>query len=812
MSEQLRPLVRLFEGILASQSFELVKDFLNEKEWSSLMPNEKELLSQLFLLSADQKISSLYHQGEVSGKQEDSAHVEILDCLRAACKLTPESTKVWFRLGSYLALQEIPESLQEAMFAFETSIALDDGFFDAHYGLASSALRYAVLSHDSAYLLVADESFRKASSLSNIEKGDTCPPEFFWHWGITLFLIARDSGEPSDFQRACDLYERALNLGIDKSDFFNDYANCVVELSLLINKEDLLINKAIPLYEESILRLPFSEEGEVPQSVLRDTAVRNFNIACCYQHLFEENHVREWFLKSDKAFQNASKGMPRNKVQFWQKWGQLNLYAGRIFHDIELIEKSLEYFEEAEKHYVELQHESENSQKKPSSLGYALWAQALLIIGEAKGQSYMLSDAYEKAEKAFEIEVELKKSQIHPEVYTALALCLYGFGKYFNEKSYFEKARELIQKGLVEHAKSASLWYALALTKLALGEATGSEISMKESLISFMLASRSLYARFPVFWSDWGIALLHLADWTQDKAFAEEAVLRLEKAIELSDTLTDDAVFNLASAYDLLGELSEDEQFTERAVILFEEMYERGKKDPQTLYQYAVSQLHLGEMTDQLEEYEKARAIFEEYLTLDPEDEVACTEYALCLTNIGVLHRDASHEKLSHNESHSDQCLLDKDDDSCEAGKDHDLGLEIPQEWFLAEEYFLRAASSGFHPALYHLACLYSLMGNYHESIEKLYEAIEVEALPSPEDMLEDEWLHQHLIRTPQFNEFFTHYLTVFNGGITASLTEEDSDEASEESDDEESEIDIEIELSEDADYPADDEDNPSLF
>jgi hypothetical protein len=55
MSKQ-SSLQKVFEGILSSQSYELLRDFSSETMWESLSPVEKDLLSQLFLLNAEKLI------------------------------------------------------------------------------------------------------------------------------------------------------------------------------------------------------------------------------------------------------------------------------------------------------------------------------------------------------------------------------------------------------------------------------------------------------------------------------------------------------------------------------------------------------------------------------------------------------------------------------------------------------------------------------------------------------------------------------------------------------------------------------------
>ena len=55
MSEQ--NLLKMFQGILSSQSFELLSEFSNETLWSTLKQEEKEALAQLFLIYGEKTIN-----------------------------------------------------------------------------------------------------------------------------------------------------------------------------------------------------------------------------------------------------------------------------------------------------------------------------------------------------------------------------------------------------------------------------------------------------------------------------------------------------------------------------------------------------------------------------------------------------------------------------------------------------------------------------------------------------------------------------------------------------------------------------------
>jgi hypothetical protein len=72
----------------------------------------------------------------------------------------------------------------------------------------------------------------------------------------------------------------------------------------------------------------------------------------------------------------------------------------------------------------------------------------------------------------------------------------------------------------------------------------------------------------------------------------------------------------------------------------------------------------------------------------------------------------------------------------------------------LAESKLLHALTLGQLNASYHLACLYSLMGNYTASMSYLERASRTGVITSIEELLHDEWL-EGVRQTPEFHTFY---------------------------------------------------------
>jgi tetratricopeptide (TPR) repeat protein len=704
MAEQSNVL-RVLEGILSSQSFELLKSFSSDESWTVLAPDEKDLLAQLFLLSA-----------EANAQSGDSEEVRkrSIDAYRAACRLCPGSARSWYRLGAYLGLGEQEADLYAAIEALSKAIELDGRFFDAHYALGSAYLRLGAVKGDEEKLLQAAGSFSDAHALVVQSDGESqAPAEFFWHWGIVWFLLSKESGEPVDLKKAVDHYEQARQKGLSRSDFLNDYANAIVELALLTSN-DALIPDAVGLYSASIAASEASGGSD------HDRAIRFFNIGCCFQHLYDLSHDSHHFDQAEQAFSRAASLGPDLAV-IWQRWGYLLFYAARFLSDITLVQEALRKFQTAEK----------KGSTHPLTL--ALCAQALLWVGREEDRLDLFNTALSYAQRAYE--AVSSQGGCHPEIWAALALCQFEYGYYFHDHSFFTKGLDILQKALAEHPKSALLWHTLALVKLGESEGSDSEKTLKESLVCFLFASQSPYACFPYFWNDWGMALLTLADWMADPALAREALERFETAIRLAPDPASPWSYNMAKTLDLIGDFCDDEGCYEQAIHMLTELLSRDPTCQPAMYQLASTYFHLGELSDDHEAFMCAITLFEQYLDTDPEDECGWVDYALALIHKGVQEKTVE---------------------------------GIPQAWFRAEEALMQAIALGSDQAYYHAGCLYSLMGDFAQACDFLERCLARDGLPPLNDVREDPWL-QPISSTAAFHAFLAKAETSQQEGEKAS-------------------------------------------
>lgn len=128
-------------------------------------------------------------------------------------------------------------------------------------------------------------------------------------------------------------------------------------------------------------------------------------------------------------------------------------------------------------------------------------------------------------------------------------------------------------------------------------------------------------------------------------------------------------------------------------------------------YNLAIALSHLGELVADVECFNLAAEQFKLLLESDPEDSHAWEEWGGMLLQQALLMHEPARP------SHSEELFS------------------------AAEQRLSQAVALGASSALYTLACLYSLQGNYEAGMHYIGKAAACGALPPLDDLMHDEWL-----------------------------------------------------------------------
>ena len=298
-----------------------------------------------------------------------------------------------------------------------------------------------------------------------------------------------------------------------------------------------------------------------------------------------------------------------------------------------------------------------------------------------------------------------------------------AFGHYFDDVDYYYQAIEKFQAGISIDRTCYRHWHAIGWTYSLLGELENDPETLELSLRFF------------------------------------------QKAIDLHASTY--YLFDHAAALSRLGELTHEQHWLEEASVQFERLLFLQKNaiylHPDWLFQYACTLDSLGDFHEEEFYYLRAIEIFSHVLMIDPDFNLVQHRLGLALSHLGELTSESDHfyRAIHHlrlglkNEEDNDSILLDWSTAlmnlACHA---HDPS-EAEQFYRDAEHKIQAAMRLGNVQTYYHMACLFSLLGQCEKGMLYIYKANAYDALPSIDEMLQDEWL-DNLRSMGDFQEFVT--------------------------------------------------------
>jgi tetratricopeptide (TPR) repeat protein len=669
--------------IQESQSFEKLEPFKQPSVWRSFANEERILLAQLFVMQGAQQLAKGDHK--------------VLESFEIANQVSANTPEILYQQGTILS--SYPENIRCLTLATQTlahALQHDPQSFKGWYLRARVLNDIGLFENEASYFVEAHQNFERAHALLEACAEPQNREELYWKWGICLASLGKVSGEPLDFHQAIEKYRLAYELGCQNAKFFNDFGHSFADLASLLEKPEYF-SEALKLFNQAVRQDPSGFEGW-------------YNQACCIQSLAEFTTSDNFLEQADRSFVKASEINPHYS-QLWLKWGQLDTIIGKIKRDHQKLESSLTKFAKA--HQLDPGH--------PQIL--SSWAETELYLGAHDERLELIQAARLKILNSLEIQPE------DSHVWYLYGSCLNELGRYFSEEDYYNQAIEKFQYGLSLTREHPLLWYGLALAHFALGELTEEQALFEKAVRYCSLVIECGGGGFAQFWNDWGVALMKLAEMTHQSSYVEMAIEKFERALKqpMQNIENEDVdlewVYNYGSAFDLLGDLTEEPCHFEKAVQILTQVLQIDPDYQQARYTLALALFHLGEAMFDVELYHKAIEMFQSIVDQDPEDDMIHLDFGICLTNLALLVYDVHHPERS---------------------------LTLYKQ---AENHLMQAAALGNTQTYYQLAGLYSITGHYSHSMHYLERAQFFATLPGIEDLMHDEWL-ENLRQLPIFRQF----------------------------------------------------------
>lgn len=665
--------------MLKSKNFEQLDVFQDSSQWEKMQADERELLGLLYVM-----------QGE---KQLSKGDNKVLDSFRRANLVAPNCPRIMYRQAvAFAGETHNLYCLKAAKKIFYRVISLQTGSFDSWYGLANTCSLLAMHSNIEKNYLEAQKAFEKAEELAHFQPKEILAA-LYRDWGVLWFHYGKFSGEAIDFRNGAKCYKKAVSMGMKTSDLWNDYGNCLTELASLLRKPDLIL-ESINMYWRAVRLKEDFFEGWM-------------NLSAALKVVYEIQPIEAYYKLANEGFERASKLDPQNGP-LWIKWGQMQVYHGKILKSIEALCDSIGKFEAAS--ICEPDH--------PVVL--CSWAESLLCLGEWTEDLQLLREAEEKIIKS----LEMQRDQ--PRIWCLYGDCLAEIGRYFDEEEYFFQAIERYRTGLRLSPQDPVILHGLAMTYLTLAQATQDLNWLDKASDCCRQSIENGGHGQAQYWNDWGVVLMKLGTAADDRELVNSALNRFEQALRIcsqtqkQQEIEPEWLYNYGCALDFLGDYDDDLSMLEKAIHVLKKVIEIDPGFHHAYYNLAISLAHFGDLEAEPEAFRESLKYLEAYVSFESEDEHVWNEWGLTLIDLSQLIDDPVRKKQT-------DALLQE-----------------------AEIKFLHARDLGSLTSFYHLACLHCLKKNAETAFYYLRKAKEAGALPPIEDLVSNHWL-EAIRHTPEF-------------------------------------------------------------
>lgn len=676
----------ILENILQSRTFEQLSEFKEDKIRAILSDKEKTLLSFALVLQGEKLLE----------RGDESLASTIFDDAILTC---PSKAEVYYHVGMvYLKVGQLKNHslfLSLARQNLESSLELQPDNVPCMRLLGSSVAWLASAS-DTNEMGLFEESERIFHSAEGLIQplSDSEKFHFYWSWAAARYLLGRYSGEVVDFRSSIDKFQKALEFDAGTIPFWNEYGHALSAMALLLSSPELFL-QAKHFYELSVNAEPARFEGW-------------FYVGITYHELFEISGHEDDYLQAHCAYEEALR-LKEDDAEAWIRFGHLLVSFGKLEHDQEAIESSIEKFAEAE-------------QCHPSHpLVYSGWGEALMLLGMYREELPLLMEAKEKIVKGLEISPE------HPDIWGCYGSCLYELGRYFQDEQYFRLAIQKFQYGLSLDNRRATLWLGAARAHYALAEQK-KDLAAAEEAASAAAKAVALRKMLPLLWTNLAVCLLQMAELSHHRHYVESAVEKLETALQLFNKEEDhhlylETLYHYGYALDFLGDFDLESSLYQKAIQLLTYVVDKESGYFQARYALASTLLHLGELTDDQNVLQEALSHFRYLAEEDAEDFTVFSDWGVVYLNLAYLS--------------------------------HDTGRPDLEESYLteAEDKLQHSIALGGTHAYYFLACLYTMKEQFDVAMHYIEKAENFNVLPSLDDLLNDEWLDA-LRETQLFNQF----------------------------------------------------------
>ncbi len=604
-----------------------------------------------------------------------------MDLFQKACELNPNNPKLYFEQGLSLFEYGCEEGKEKTLLIatkkFKMAVSLMPEYFQAWHLWGLALYHLGQSTQEHHYFLESEEKLQKALALSNTAGLDQ-QADLLWDYGNTKTAVALHSGEALDWQISLDAFQKAAATQNHlPAEFWNQYGFCCLNLAQCINDVRMCV-KSIHCFKHAISSSADSFEGWN-------------NLSKALEALYGYTHDEDHFSQASECFSSASQLRPFD-AEICLNWAKLACLSGKQTRDIKKLRLAIEKCKKA--------HACNPS--SPHIL--ALWGESLSYLGEQLERVELIQEGENKLSQAIDLESN------DPAIWESFGHHFNCLGRYFADIDYHYQAIEKFQTGLSLNRSCSSLWYAIACTYSHLGHSEQDTDSLQKAT-RFFAKAVDLKPCNSYFRVEYARALSKLGELIHDEKILEQSLAEFERALSIQKNavyLHPDWLFYYGCTLDLYGDFHEEASYYHKAIEVFSHVLMIDPDFPHIHHHLALAFSHLGELQGEIDLFYRSLHYFKLASKHEEDNDQVLLDLGIALINIAQYTSDAME---------ADQCYRD------------------------AEVKFTTAAKNGNLQAYYHLACLYSLLSEHEKSLSLLFKAETYDALPSVEEMIQDDWL-----------------------------------------------------------------------
>ncbi len=561
---------------------------------------DSELSGDFFFENAEQGSHVKLLQDEGLEKLQ-RGEIEGCDLFDLASNLDPTNYSILYEQGLSLFKHgnatKTKKYLLIANKKFKKALEIESKHFLSLKALGSSLYLLGKTTGDHHFVLDAKEALSKAITHCKNESSDLLA-ETHWEYGKVNLLIAKKSGEVSDLNIAMNAHKSActLNENLGPS-FWSSYSSCALNIGIQINDSKLFL-EAIKYQKIAI-----SKET----SNWRHW----YQLARCLSKLFFTTSDEDHFLQANESFITAAKLNPTGDA-FYLSWAKLLFTSGKKTKEVKRLYSAIEKCGFAQTLNC----------KNPKI--YSIWSIALTEIGSLKEELSLLYDAENKAHEGSSY------NNNSTDLYFAKGYSLFAQGNYFGDTDLYHQAIEKFQEGLSIDRTCHKLWYHLGTTYSVIAKVDG-DPSYYERAIKFFTRAIHLNMKSTYLFA-YARTLLEIAELQGDEATLNDAITHFQQAISLNKNaifIETESLYHYARSLDLLGDYKNEKNYYVQAIDVLKKILLVDPSFPDIHHKLGLVYSHLGELLDEREILEKAMIHFKIAEKTSFEDAALFSDHAL---------------------------------------------------------------------------------------------------------------------------------------------------------------------------------------